>query len=473
VPGENKKIGLFMLVMLCIGSIIGGGIFSLPSDLSRAASPLAILIAWAITGIGILSLTSLFYKISVKKPQLKGGIYSYVRDGFGDFAGYTIGWGYWIASILSMVSGYSIVFSALSYFFPVFAGQHNIAVFIGSSALLLVYFSLALRKARSAALSNSIITITEIILLMVFIVTVAISFRVDLFTYDFWGKIRRDKLGSISEQVGNISLACLWMFVGIEGVVTLSNKAKKMRAVGLASILGAFLILIICATTSLLSLGIMDRQSLNALPTPSGAYVLEHALHGFGAALVNLSIVICVVGCTLNWVLFSIELPLLMARDGLLPEFFKKETKNEVPINSLIVTTTIIQALLLWVYFSGSTYQILYTIVTSSFLIPYICSAICVLKIIRNDQSSKLSKMKEAIAPVISLIYLSCLVYNTKPVYLLSLLVIYMTGIVMYTYTKSKRNVKIFTKWELLAAILLTLGGIAIVALLSFGKILI
>ena len=53
---RSNKLKLAPLIALVVGSMIGGGVFNLPSDMSRSAGPGAIVIGWVITGIGMLML---------------------------------------------------------------------------------------------------------------------------------------------------------------------------------------------------------------------------------------------------------------------------------------------------------------------------------------------------------------------------------------------------------------------------------
>jgi hypothetical protein len=41
--------------MIVIGSMLGGGVFNLPSSISQSAGVVASLLAWLITGVGLLS----------------------------------------------------------------------------------------------------------------------------------------------------------------------------------------------------------------------------------------------------------------------------------------------------------------------------------------------------------------------------------------------------------------------------------
>jgi arginine:ornithine antiporter / lysine permease len=50
---NSQKVGLFGLIMIVIGSMIGSGIFNLPQDIASNAGVGASIIAWIITGIGV------------------------------------------------------------------------------------------------------------------------------------------------------------------------------------------------------------------------------------------------------------------------------------------------------------------------------------------------------------------------------------------------------------------------------------
>ena len=97
------KLRLGALVALVVGSMIGGGIFSLPQNMAASADVGAILIGWAITAVGMLSLAFVFQTLANRKPDLDGGVYAYAKAGFGDYMGFSSAWGYWISAWLGNV----------------------------------------------------------------------------------------------------------------------------------------------------------------------------------------------------------------------------------------------------------------------------------------------------------------------------------------------------------------------------------
>lgn len=117
-PAENPNgLGVLALAAIVVSSMLGGGIYSLPQNMAAGASAGAVLLAWLITGIGIFFIAKTFSILSMAKPNLKTGIYSYSRAGFGPYVGFTIGWSYWLCQVCGNVGYAVITMDALNYFF--------------------------------------------------------------------------------------------------------------------------------------------------------------------------------------------------------------------------------------------------------------------------------------------------------------------------------------------------------------------
>ena len=76
---DNKRgLSLGKVTMFAIGATLASGVFSLSGDFAAGgAHPLAVLIGWMIDALGMLMLTLCFFRLSVIRPQLTSGLYSY------------------------------------------------------------------------------------------------------------------------------------------------------------------------------------------------------------------------------------------------------------------------------------------------------------------------------------------------------------------------------------------------------------
>ena len=107
---KEEKLGLWLLVFVALGSMIGSGIFNSPKDLIRVANPQGTMIAWVVGGLGALMLALVFVYLAARKPALKSGVYAYAREGFGDYMGFNSAWGYWSVGWLGNVSYLALFF---------------------------------------------------------------------------------------------------------------------------------------------------------------------------------------------------------------------------------------------------------------------------------------------------------------------------------------------------------------------------
>src|SRR5262245_38460000 len=173
----SSKLTLAPLIALVVGSMIGGGVFNLPSDMSRGAAPGAIVIGWIVTGIGMLTLAFVYQNLALRKPQLDAGPYAYAKAGFGTFVGFNSAWGNWISAFLGNVAYAVAIFSALSHFFPIFGDGNNLPSIIGASLCLWLIHSLVLNGVKQAAFVNVVTTTAKLEPLIPFAMLSIVAFN--------------------------------------------------------------------------------------------------------------------------------------------------------------------------------------------------------------------------------------------------------------------------------------------------------
>ena len=89
-------MGLTSATGLVIGSIVGTGVFTMPAVLAGAGTMGIIVLG--VIAVGAMLLAVLFGQLTKRVPNSDGGLYAYSRHEFGDFAGYLVGWCYWVQS---------------------------------------------------------------------------------------------------------------------------------------------------------------------------------------------------------------------------------------------------------------------------------------------------------------------------------------------------------------------------------------
>nr|WP_314484865.1 arginine-ornithine antiporter [uncultured Pseudomonas sp.] len=444
------KLRLGALVALVVGSMIGGGIFSLPQNMAASADVGAILIGWAITAVGMLTLAFVFQTLANRKPDLDGGVYAYAKAGFGDYMGFSSAWGYWISAWLGNVGYFVLLFSTLGYFFPIFGEGNTPAAIIGASILLWAVHFLVLRGIKEAAFINLLTTIAKVVPLVLFILIAFFAFKLDIFTSDIWG-VKNPDLGSVMNQVRNMMLVTVWVFIGIEGASIFSSRAEKRSDVGKATVIGFIIVLLLLVLVNVLSLGIMTQPELAKLQNPSMAAVLEHVVGHWGAVLISVGLIISLLGALLSWVLLCAEIMFAAAKDHTMPAFLKKENANHVPVNALWLTNAMVQLFLIITLFSASTYLSLIYLATSMILVPYLWSAAYgFLLAVRAEtyENALAERKKDLIIGGIALIYAIWLIYAGGLKYLLLSALLYAPGAILFAKAKRESGQPVFTNIE-------------------------
>lgn len=451
---EQNNLGFVALVAIVMGSMIAGGIFDIPQNLAEVASPGAILIGWLITGVGIIALALAFQNLSDKRPDLEGGIYSYAKEGFGNYMGFNSAYGYWLSALLGQVFYVFALFQAVSYFFPVFAEENTVMVVAASSALLWATYFMVKKGISSAVRLSIVTTIGKIVPLIIFIIVVALFFNLDNITMNMWGEAGEFSWDAINEQVRSTMLITLWVFIGVEGAVVLSGRAKNKKDVGRATITGLIGALIIYVLVSMLSLGAIPAEELATYDYPSTAYIMEDLVGTWGAVLINAGMVISLVGAWLGWTLLAVEIPTVAAEDGVFPKFFAKKDENGNYHNALLATIVLIQLFLFTKLFSTKPYDFMMILATSAILIPYLFSALYQVKY--TWQSDTTTKVRNMIIGVIATIYAFWLVFSDID-YLILSICLYVPGILMYRVAQKENGRKLFNTAELVVAIIFIL----------------
>ena len=456
------KLRLGALVALVVGSMIGGGIFSLPQNMAASADVGAVLIGWVITAIGMLTLAFVFQTLANRKPDLDGGVYAYAKAGFGDYMGFSSAWGYWISAWLGNVGYFVLLFSTLGYFFPIFGEGNTPAAVIGASVLLWAVHFLVLRGIKEAAFINLVTTVAKVVPLVLFVLIALFAFKLEIFTADIWG-VKNPDLGSVMNQVRNMMLVTVWVFIGIEGASIFSSRAEKRSDVGKATVIGFITVLLFLMLVNVLSLGIMTQPELAKLQNPSMAAVLEHVVGHWGAVLISVGLVISLLGALLSWVLLCAEIMFAAAKDHTMPAFLRKENANHVPANALWLTNAMVQIFLVITLFSASTYLSLIYLATSMILVPYLWSAAYALLLaVRGEtyENALRERKKDLFIGAIALIYAVWLLYAGGTKYLLLSALLYAPGVILFAKAKHELGKPIFTNVEKLIFAAVVIGAL-------------
>lgn len=365
MSSKSQKIGLITTTSLVIGNMVGAGIFVLPSTLAKYGS--ISLLGWIFTATGSLILAKIFSNFSKIIVGKSGGPYTYSKEGFGDFIGFLVAWGYWVCCWVGNAAMAIAVVSALSVFFPVLETSSVAAISLSLGVIWLLTW-INSRGVRESGKVQVVTTILKLLPLVLVIVAGMFFFKLENFP--------GFNLTSDSDftAFGAAVALTLYAFLGIEcATIPAENVANAEKTVPKATMLGAITTTLVYIIGTVVLFGMLPINVLQESPAPFaeagniiGGTYMEYFVAG-GAA-------IAAMGALNGWILITGQLPMATAKDGQFPKVFKKENKNGVPILGLIIGSVLTSLVMLLNYTEGLVDQFEFVVLLSALtcLVPYL-----------------------------------------------------------------------------------------------------
>ena len=383
--------------------------------------------------VGILAFTMLL--ITRLRPDLDGGIFSYAREGFGELLGFCSAWGYWVCALVTNLAYLVILFSAFSFFTDtpgsrIFGDGNTWQALIAASCLLWAVHALVLRGAHTATTINKIVTLAKLLPLGGFIILAIPAFQMDIFNFDFSGTELKTP---VWQQVKDTMSITLWVFIGVEGAVVVSGRAKNRKDVGHATLLAVLCALSVYVSITLLSLGVVPRAELALMRNPSMAAVMVKVVGPIGEMLIAAGLIVSVCGAWLSWTIMAAEIPFLVARQGSFPKIFATQNRHNFPAASLWLTNIILQIALIFIWLTGSNYNTLLPIASEMILVPYFLVGAFLFKIALKQQRWPL-----ILVACGACLYGLWLIYAAGLIHLLFSVILYVPGLLVFLYARQQ-----------------------------------
>ena len=162
---RSRMLGKWMSAAMVVGTMVGSGIYLLPTTLAPFGFNLVL--AFLVTGFGTMCLAFALARMAARIP---GGPFAYIDRSFGETTAFLTLWCYTISQVTGVAGVCVAVAGALGHVFPgVESGPGLIAVAIGAIAILTL---VNLRGARSAGMLQVITTLIKLAPLVVVLLLV-------------------------------------------------------------------------------------------------------------------------------------------------------------------------------------------------------------------------------------------------------------------------------------------------------------
>jgi APA family basic amino acid/polyamine antiporter len=332
-------------------------------------------VAWLFTATGAVLLAVVFAALSRAFPK-DGGPYVYTRAAFGERAGFVVAWGYWVSV---WVGNAAIATGAVSY---TSAFAPWIASVPGASAIvtIAVVWLLTLVNCWGVRTAGWVQAVTTVLKLLPLLAVAVVG--------GFF--LRRETLAAFAEVPitldGTTAAATLtlWAMLGLESATVPADKVKDPgRTIPRATLIGTVVTALFCSVACSLVLLVVpaSRLAVSNAPFAEAARVFW----GEGAStVVALFAAISAYGALNGWILLQGELPFAMARDGVFPRVFARESGRHTPVFAL-VSTSVLVTLLVLANFHGSVVQVftfMILLATSANLVAYLVCSLALLSLL-------------------------------------------------------------------------------------------
>ena len=430
-----RRLTLLGVVALAVGNMVGTSIWTLPATMARAAGPLA-LAAWAITAVGYFFIARTYSRLGTRWPKT-GGPYVYVREAFGDFAGFQTVWSYWLsatignAAIVTAVIGYATGFSDSLRDSP-------LQQFVLAQALLWGFCILnTIGVQHSARLQIALMVLTVVPLVIGALVALP--------------QVRIANLTPFAPHGwGALAPACalvVWAFSGVESATVPADEVQGVSdTLGRGTMLGYWIATVVFLLTALMVIGTVPTAELADSPRPI-ALAMARVVGPWAAIAIGIVALGSNLATLNGWVLMAGRIPVTAAQDGLFfPALGRLHRRHATPHVAMIVGTLIPSALLL-LYFSQSLLNVfgfvaLLAILTT--LLPHLYACAAELLLVRRhpDRYAREGVTRVTIEAGIGFCFVLWTMYGVGPQSAMWGFLAIMAGTPLFVWLQRERTVR-------------------------------
>jgi APA family basic amino acid/polyamine antiporter len=324
-PELARDLGLSHAGAVVVGTIIGSGIFLVPSEMMQAVgSAQLVYLAWVVGGVLSFFGALTYAELGAMKPQA-GGEYVYVRDAYGPLAGFLYSWTWFLiakpASIATITTGLVRIletfpifaFFSHSFISHPFTVNYGQLVAIGATVVISWLNYIGVRRAGEFQFLFTLLKVAIIL----GIVVVGFSYRGGT-----WANFASEFAGAKGGVAGFFAalVAALWAYDGWNDLNMVAGEIRNpQRNIPLSLIWGVATVGALYMLVNAAVQYVLPASAVAASERPASDAV-SLVLGRAGASLVSAGMAISML-VTLNGTIMSgARVPFATARDGY---FFK------------------------------------------------------------------------------------------------------------------------------------------------------
>ncbi len=316
----SKEIGLFGLISLSLGAMIGGGIFVLPGLAAAKMGP-AVWMAYVLAGLLVLAPSLAKAELATALPGA-GGTYLFLERSLGPRSGTVVGLGVWM--ILVLKGSFALV--GVGYYLVL---VYNLPILPVALILLAGLTILNLVGAKKAA-QFQLLVVTTCLLTLAVLGAGGLSHA----THEVGVKMTHG-WGGLLSATGFVYIS----YAGLSSIASLSEEARNpSRDLPLALMVSIAVGMAFYAFIAWALMGAVDSEVVTQSMRPMS--LLARTVFGDTMArVVAIVAILALISMANSGLMTASRYPMAMARDGLMPEFLEHQSERfRTPSASIFLT---------------------------------------------------------------------------------------------------------------------------------------
>jgi APA family basic amino acid/polyamine antiporter len=320
----SRELGVSHASAVVVGTIIGSGIFLVPTEMVQAVgSAKLVYLVWLVGGLLSFFGALTYAELGAMKPQA-GGEYVYVRDAYGPLTAFLYGWTWFViakpASVATVVTGFVRILGTFSVFsfFSANAMSTPVAISWGqvvaiAAAILISFLNyVGIKKAGEFQL---VFTVLKVAIILGIVVA---CFAGGAGAGGGWNNFAGTFTGAKGGIAGFMAalVAALWAYDGWNDLNMVAGEVKHPeRSIPIALIAGVGIVGVLYILVNAGVQYVLPASAIAGSPRPASdavALVIGRAGAGIVSAGMALSMLVGLNGTVMS----GARVPFAVARDG-------------------------------------------------------------------------------------------------------------------------------------------------------------
>jgi basic amino acid/polyamine antiporter, APA family len=368
----NRVLGKWSLTAIGIGAIIGGGIFVLTGTAAHYHAGPALALSFVVAGIGCI-FAALCYAEFASMLPVEGSAYAYAYGTVGEMFAWLIGWGLileYAMGAMTVAVSWSGYFTKLLHLFgleipfwlrndPVSAAKFahdngladpGFAMNLPAFVIVLLVTSILVKGIKEAAGANNVIVLLKVAAVL-FVIVAGVFFINPLNWQPFIPapELVESETGTHwAYGWGGIisgASAIFFAYIGFDAVSTQAGEAiNPKKDIPFAIITSLLVCTVLYILVSLVLTGMINYKEIvgDALKAPV-AFAFDKAGQPWAVFIITFAATAGLISVMLVMMLGQTRIFLGMAKDGLIPAFFKQiHPEFKTPFKSTLLVGLIV-----------------------------------------------------------------------------------------------------------------------------------